>query len=172
MKTYRVVSSLLALTFVFALTSQAQIREEPGAEAAKTWSQFIGKRLAASLVSPNPEIKAIAMQQITYFAQFAPALDLTETVSPLLKVYKSDDDEQYRVASVAALHAVGDERGMQQIRLGVAMQSSRRVQVAALAALFDFYGPVTFERDRAMAEIARKLIASAETSVLSIASNE
>lgn len=172
MKTHRVFSSLIALAFVFALTCEAQIREEPGAAAAKAWSQFIGEQLAESLVSPNDEIKAIAMQQITYFAQFATKLDLTGTVSPLLDVYKSDDDEQYRVASVAALHAVGDERGMQQLRLGVATQSSRRVQVAALAALFDFYGPVTFERDQAMADIARKLIASAETSSPSIASNK
>jgi len=163
MKSFRFASSLLALTFAVTVTGHAQISDEPRAGAVETWSQFIGKQLSESLVSSNPEIKATAIRQIMYFARYAPTLDLTETVSPLLEMYKADKDEQYRVASVAALHAIGDERGMQQVRMGVERQSSRRVQVAALATLIDYYGPETFERDRNMDKLARELIVTAET---------
>lgn len=156
MTTKKIFTAFAALTFCFALNAQAQhvrVSAEPSAPAV--WSAFIGTQLSSLLESPSEETKTKALVQVIYFASFhGDRLDLTETVPVLLKIYKNDADERCRLAAVAGLRAIGDEAGMQQIRLGIAAQPSKRVQHVALGALMDYYGPGTFERSADMASIA------------------
>ncbi len=77
----------------------------------------------------------------------------------LLSIYREDTDERCRLAAVVGLHAIADEGGLQQVRLGIASQKSKRVQHAAMAVLMDYYGPETFEGAEDMAAIAESVLA-------------
>lgn len=149
--------ALIALSFCFTVTAQAQhVRAEPDRPAV--WSQFIGQQMAQSLESPSEEIRTKALEHVIHLARsFGEELDLTEAVPALLSVYRDDPDERCRLAAVAGLHAVADEGGLQQVRLGIARQTSKRVQHAAMAVLMDFYGPETFEGAEDMAAIAESV---------------
>ena len=146
--------AFMALSFCFTLTAQAQhVRAEP--EHPAVWSMFIGEQMARSLESASAEIRAKALEHTIHLARaFGEELDLTEAVPVLLSIYREDPEERCRLAAVAGLHAIADEGGLQQVRLGIARQASPRVQHAALAVLMDYYGPETFERAEDMAAIA------------------
>ena len=146
--------ALVALSFCFTLSAQAQhVRAEPDRPAV--WSLFIGQQLAESLESPSADIRTKALEHITLFARsFGDEVDLTDAVPALLSVYREDADERCRLAAVVGLHAIADEGGLQQVRLGIASQPSKRVQRAAMAVLMDYYGPETFEGAEDMAAIA------------------
>ena len=149
--------AFVALSFCATLTAQAQhVRAEPARPAV--WSLFIGQQMAESLASPSADIRAKALEHVIHLARaFGEELDLTEAVPALLSVYRNDPDERCRLAAVAGLHAVADEGGLQQVRLGIARQPSPRVQHAALAVLMDYYGPGTFEGSADMAAIAESV---------------
>ena len=138
---------LVALSFFFTLTAQAQhVRAEPEAEQPAVWSLFIGQQLAQSLESPSAGIRAKALEQVTLLARsFGEELDLSDAVPALVSIYNEDPDPRRRLAAVAGLHAIADEAGMQQVRLSVARQASKRVLDAAMAVLWDYYGAETFE---------------------------
>ncbi len=148
---------LVALSFCFTLTAQAQhIRATP--ERPAVWSLFIGQQLAQSLESPSAEIRAKALEYITLFARsFGDEVDLTDAVPALLSIYNEDADERCRLAALVSLHAIADEGGLQHVRLGIARQASKRVQHAAMAVLMDYYGAETFEGAEDMAAIAESV---------------
>ncbi len=148
---------LVALSFCFTLTAQAQhVRATP--ERPAVWSLFIGQQLAQSLESPSAEIRAKALEHITLLARsFGEELDLSDAVPALLSIYNEDPDERCRLAAVAGLHAIADEAGLQQVRLGIARQASKRVQHAAMAVLMDYYGAETFEGAEDMATLAESV---------------
>ena len=149
--------ALVALSFCITLTAQAQhVRAEP--EHPAVWSMFIGQQMAESLASPSAEIRAKALEHVIHLARsFSEELDLTEAVPALLSIYREDPDERCRLAAVAGLHAIAEEGGLQQVRLGIARQTSQRVQHAAMAVLMDYYGPETFEGAEDMAAIAESV---------------
>lgn len=168
MKTYYVPHPVFfALVAAFAALSvpaQAQhVRVLPQAphsvfEVAQ-WKGHIGQQLADALASPIAEIKENALEQIIYFARFhGDRLDLTAAVPGLVSIYRSDPAEPCRLAAVAALHALGDEHGMQQVHSYAARQTSELVQQASLGALMDYYGSETFEGSRDMAQMAQGLL--------------
>ncbi len=148
---------LVALSFCFTLTAQAQhVRATP--ERPAVWSLFIGQQLAQSLASPSADIRAKALEYVTLFARsFGDEVDLTDAVPALLSIYNEDADERCRLAAVAGLHAIADEGGLQQVRLGIAKQASKRVQHAAMAVLMDYYGAETFEGAEDMAALAESV---------------
>ena len=159
MTTKKLFTSFAALTFFFAVNVQAQhVRVEP--ERPAVWSLFIGQQLAQSLESPSADIRTKALEHIILLARsFGDELDLTDAVPALLSIYNEDADERCRLAAVTGLHAIADEGGLQQARLGIAKQASKRVQHAALAVLMDYYGADTFEGAEDMAEIAEQVLA-------------
>ncbi len=156
----KTLTCLTALLFLFSLTAQAQVRGEmPNPEdAPATWSQFIGTQLAQSLASPSEEVRTIALQQIAYFARYHGELDLTPAVPALHAVYEEDPAEACRLAAVAGLSAIGDDAELWRLKEAVQKESSVRVQLSTLAALYDRYGPAIFERDYATARLARKVM--------------
>lgn len=133
------------------------MRVEPAIPVA--WQSFIGQQLAQSLTSPSAEIRGQALQLIVPLAQaFGETVDLSPTVTPMVSIYAHDPDESNRVAALVALHALGDEGGMQHVRMGVAAQASPRVQHIALALLMDYYGPGTFAGAEDLAAIAESVL--------------
>lgn len=149
---------LVLLLGSFAAGAHAQvIRAEEPAEPPR-WTQAIGYQLAELLVSPIDEQRSQAFQLTAYYARSRPELDLEPTVPVLVEIYKGDAEERYRLAAVGALHAIGDENGMQQVRRLVYWQPSGRVQNVSLAALVDYYGPQTFKGDEVAAALAETQI--------------
>jgi hypothetical protein len=80
-------------------------------------------------------------------------------VPALLEIYGHDPDEAYRLAAVTALHSIGDEAGMKQVRQRFAEEPSLVVQYVSVCALIDLYGPKAFGRDREAVALARNVLA-------------
>ena len=165
----RTVLLLAALTVCAATSARAQfVRETP---APTAWTTFLGTQLAQSLQAPSEEIKNKAMAQTIYFARYGQGVDLSATVAPLIALYRHDADEQLRLAAVAALHAIGDETGMQALRQGVLAQPSERVQRVTLGALMDHYGPATFAGSPEVAMQAEALLDRPQEPAPTVADN-
>lgn len=92
-------------------------------------------------------------------ARGAPEVDLTPLVPILLDVYEQSPDEQYRLAAVSALHAIGSEQAMQQVRRRFDREPSLIVQYVSGCALIDLYGPKAFGRDKEALSLARNVLA-------------
>jgi len=157
-------SRLLVLGTVLLLLStvpvQAQEQSSTAAEEVPTWVKSFGKQLRAQLESEDPAIKKQALHHITYFASFYKEnIDFSDAVPTLVDLYQNDDDANVRLFAVVALHTIGDERGMRQVRNTVHLQRwPPRLQLVSLSALVDYYGADTFSMDREAADMARRLI--------------
>lgn len=144
--------------FVFTASAQpVRVEETPTTPAPTVWQQAIGYQLAQTLSSPIGEQRNRAFQLVTYFAHHRADVDLKPTVPVLLSIYKSDPDEAYRLAAISALHAIGDETAMQQVRRHALDQPSKIVQYLSISALTDYYGVRTFEDNVAAAALAEDL---------------
>lgn len=172
MTTTRRFREAVALVCLFALTSlaaPAAFAQQPDAKPADaitevpTWVANIGEQLNAELTSPVETIRHAALRHIAYFAYFyGDDLDLTATLPQLLEIYENDPSERCRMISVAALHAIGDETAMQDLRRMAVMDfeegPSTRLHLVTLAALSDFYGSGTFTDDANAAKLASSLL--------------
>ena len=170
MTVYRRLIPSAALMILFVLSAQAQHAHiVPEAEQPVVWNMFIGQQLAQSLESPSDGIRTKALEHVMFLARsFGDEIDLTEAVPVLLSIYKEDPDEQCRLAAVAGLHAIGDEWGLQQLRLGITGQSSKRVQHLAIAVLVDYYGMDTFEGAADIGAIAEQVMTFYKTEQLTL----
>lgn len=158
---FHIVVLSAALLLASAVTVQAQERSETAEEQpVPTWVKTFGKQLKGSLESDNPFIKRDALQHITYFASFYEnGIDFSDTVPTLVDLYRSDDDANVRLFALVALYAIGDERGMQQVRQSMyAQRWPPRLQWVSMAALVSYFGPETFEMDQEAAAIAQNLM--------------
>lgn len=155
-------AALLIGFALLAFTAQAQEPTMPTAtvENVPVWVQHFGDQLGQDLDSPVETIRHQALQHTAYFASFYGAqLDLTATLPRLLEIYQRDENEACRLLAVAAIHAIGDEAAMREVRkmTGVLKDPSMRVQLVTLAALADYYGMETFAGDRDATRLARAL---------------
>lgn len=147
--------------FVGVCTVQAQERSDAAEEQpVPTWVRTFGQQLKSSLESDNPFIKRDALQHITYFASFyEDGIDFSDTVPTLVDLYREDDDANVRLFALVALYAIGDERGMQQVRSSIYEQRwPPRLQWVSMAALVSYFGPETFNMDREAAVMAQNLM--------------
>ncbi len=150
---------LLLLVFTLG-TGSAEAQMTPDTLAARVpeWAQYVGEQVTKELDSPDPGVRAAAMQHLAYFASFyGRALDLRAAVPKLLERYENEHGERNRLFAPATLHAIGDEDAMQKIRHRVTFEESPTIQLVTLAALMDHYGPATFEGDRETARPAKEL---------------
>lgn len=115
--------------------------------------------LVQKLTSPIKEERKQALRQITDLARYAPEVDFTSAVTALVEIYSNDPDDAYRQGAVIALHAIGNEAGMQGVRQHVLQEPSLHVQYVSVWALIDLYGPKAFGRNRAAVALARNVIA-------------
>jgi HEAT repeat protein len=118
--------------------------------------------LAQMLTSANDVQRIYALQRVTELAYHAPDVNLTAAIPALVGMYNKDPDKRYRLAAVSALHAIGDEHGMQQVRKRVLHEPSLSVQYAAVGALLHHYGPQAFGSDAKTVALARNIIARKE----------
>lgn len=80
------------------------------------WVSNIGEQLRASLYSRSDEVRFRAIQDVVTLATLYPGqLDLTPTVRPLLQIYATSENQSHRMATINALYAVGDSRGMGEL---------------------------------------------------------
>lgn len=149
----------------FAWPSTPTRAQAPDSTIARVpvWAQHLGEQLDTELASPSEDVRRAALQHTAYFASFyGDALDLTATLPELLEIYRSADDEQSRLLAVAALHAIGDESAMQELRNSVDLDfdggDRMRLQFVTMAALADYYGPGTFRGDDQAIRLARSLM--------------
>jgi hypothetical protein len=135
---------------------EATLDEQP----PPVWVQNFGKQLRQSLTSDNTFIRQQALHHITYFATFyEEKIDFSDAVPTLVEMYREDDDANVRLHALVALYAIGDEKGMRQVRSSLyAQRWPPRLQLVTLSALVDYYGPETFEMDEEAAAMARNLI--------------
>ena len=145
----RITLGLIVLTTCFASASMAQ---------SETWMANIGVQLATQLDSESRAVKSQAIQKIHYFALYQTAIDLSTTVPALVGVYKNDPDRKLRLAAVAALHAIGDDAGMQAVRKQVIHETDQQVQMVSIAALRDHFGLGTFANSKEIGQMARAIL--------------
>jgi len=148
MKPTKSLVILMALALCLSASAYAQhtFASPEDFPAPAVWTANIGQQLQQSLTSPVEEIRNSALEQVNYFVQFHAGIDLTAAVPTLVDIYKNDPSHTNRRASVAALHAIGDEGGMQQLGLHVVPQD-KQIQAMVLSAVLDHYGPEYFEPD-------------------------
>lgn len=134
--------------------------DQSGLPVAPAWVENFGKQLTASLDSDSPKIRELALRHIIYFASFyGDNIDFSDAVPTLVRLYREDDDADVRFYAVVALHAIGDERGMRQVRRSLHLQQwPPRLQFITIAALVSYYGPEYFKMDREAARLAEDLM--------------
>lgn len=136
-----------------AAAQSAHIPETPAGDVAVS-------ELAQMLTSTVDAQRIRALQRVTELAYHTPDVDLTPAVPALVDIYNNDPDKRYRLAAVSALHAIGDEQGMRQVRERVLREPSLSVQYAAVGALLHHLGPYAFSGGDV--PIARNIIARKE----------
>ncbi len=104
------------------------------------WWRALEKELVLAVAQPAGEVSETSLQNIIFFAQVhADRIDLNEAVPFLLEVYRDHENEGTRLMALSALHAIGNRRAMNDLRTGVARESSPRVKRLTIAALSAFY---------------------------------
>ena len=116
-------------------------------------------KLADMLASPVDAERYEALFHITNIAYRLPEVDLTPTVPSLVAIYQNHPKPNYRYAALSALHAIGDEAGMEAVRDGVFLEPSLRVQYVALAATLAHFGPQAFGSDVEAVALANNVFA-------------
>lgn len=156
----KLIAAVTLASFTLAFAARAQEADYP--KDIPAWVEHVGEQLGNDLTSSSPAIRQQAMQHIAHFAYFyGEGLDLSATVPNLLATYRGDADERSRLFALAALHAIGDEEAMQEIRQHVWSlddEASSRVQLVTLAALMQYYGEDTFAGDEEAAGLAKSLL--------------
>lgn len=156
----RDLSFAVILTLSISLAARAQ--EVDAAQNVPAWIQNVGEQLAQDLKSPSEDVRRKAMQHIAHFAYFyKDDLDLSAAVPTLLSIYKEGTDESSRLYALAALHAIGDDTAMQEVRRFVwslDREPSNRLQLVTLAALMQHFGEDTFAGDEEAARLAKALL--------------
>ncbi len=122
------------------------------------WSKNAGTQLAANLASIDPEVSDGALEQLIVLARSMGEVDLSAAVPQLVAIFASDPDPARRTAAVVALHAIGEEEGMQRVRGLLTHETVPSVLTAAIGALNDYYGLETFKGDEDTSAIAASLI--------------
>lgn len=153
-------AALLLGLVLSAPPAQAQDPVMPTVENVPAWVAHVGEQLSQELDSPVMESRHQALQHTAYFASFyGDRLNLKPVLPRLVEIYQQDENEQCRLLAMAAIHAIGDNTAMQEVRqlTRIRQEPSMRVQLVTLAALADFYGVETFAGERDVSRLARAL---------------
>ena len=161
-KTINTVMSLaLLLTFFFTTTVQAQVIARATATefapdnspslssiellatmdtVSETWFNTVDVGYATAIDNGNTANREKAIQDVIFIAtQYQDKVAFRKVVSPLLNVYIFDKNKNRRLMALSALHAIGDNYGMQRLRELVNDEPSEQVRRLTRRALNDFY---------------------------------
>lgn len=126
--------------------------------SSQRWAGEIGEQLAERIRSDEPAIRSAAIEQAYYVATSHRDVDLSSTVPALLDVYRADPAPRYRLASVATLHAIGNDAGMRGLSDHLPDQTDRYVQIISIAALRDHYGTDSYFDSDDVAQMSRAVL--------------
>jgi hypothetical protein len=152
---------LIATPIVTATAQDARFSAvlSPSDEVLPDGKATVGSRLARDLRSPDAATREGALAETAFHAHFgARNVDLSPTLPAVLKIYKSDADEQMRIMAVSVLNAIGDQDAMSKLYIYAKHERSPRVQMVTLAALQNHLAPAAFEGDREMGAMAADLL--------------
>lgn len=162
--TLKTIALAMCLITVPALTAAAQgvrFSDEPSSSenSVPSGKATVGDRLARDLASSNATTRERALAETAFHAHFGQRnVDLTPTLPALIKVYKSDPDEQRRIMAVSILDAIGDQDAMHALYFYAKQERSQRVQMVTLAALQKHLDASAFKGDKEMGAIATELL--------------
>lgn len=110
-------------------------------EPSEAWWDALASELVLAVASPEGgEVSESALQNVIFFAQMhGKRLHLKPAVPHLLELYRSAEQEGTRIMALAALHAIGNRAAMDDLRQGVAYETSPRVKKLTVAALSEYY---------------------------------
>ena len=115
-----------------------QYKLDSDAPRSAAWWNALGSELTLSIDGPPRYVPTKAIGEIIFFAtHHGQDVDLTDATEPLLRIYLEHEAIGARVMSVAALHAIGDNSAIEQLRDHVDKDSSHLLQHITMAALRD-----------------------------------
>ena len=138
----------LSLAFVAAATaqgpsspgsSQRSLQADSSVVEDAAWIETLDEQLAVLLESGDPERQSAAMTLVIELrrqpsgtqpssTQPSGPYDFTECISPLLRIYRSDQREGMRLLALAALHEIGTRRMYDALRASFQETRSERVR--------------------------------------------
>ena len=127
--------ALAALMMAGALGQMAQANADPITPEAQRaiWKENVVRQLTFSLESNSPGIRAETIQVVIDLANQVE--DLEPVVPALLGIYEWDTETSHRMLALAALHAIGNEKGLERVAEIVEKERSPFVRRATLASL-------------------------------------
>ena len=139
-----------ALSLAFVATATAQGPSSPGSSQRSlqadssvvedaAWIETLDEQLAVLLESGDPERQSAAMTLVIELrrqpsgtqpssTQPSGPYDFTKCISPLLRIYRSDQREGMRLLALAALHEIGTRRVYDALRASFQETRSERVR--------------------------------------------
>ena len=134
-----------ALSLAFVAPATAQGPSSPGSSQRflqadssvvedAAWIETLDEQLAVLLESGDPERQSAAMTLVIELTrqpsgtQPSGPYDFTECISPLLRIYRSDQREGMRLLALAALHEIGTRRVYDALRASFQETRSERVR--------------------------------------------
>lgn len=138
----------LSLAFVAAATaqgpsspgsSQRSLQADSSVVEDAAWIETLDEQLAVLLESGDPERQSAAMTLVIELrrqpsgtqpssTQPSGPYDFTKCISPLLRIYRSDQREGMRLLALAALHEIGTRRVYDALRASFQETRSERVR--------------------------------------------
>ncbi len=143
---------IAAVLFMVPTNAQAQV-PVPNEEAyvnqyvvnAETprrasWWNALGRQLTNRVDKPYQDISVAELQNIIFFATHHKAnVKLNDAIPSLLEVFEKHEDPQFRLMSVAALHAIGSRKGMVGLSNLVDAEQNERVSRFTRHAINDYF---------------------------------
>lgn len=84
--------------------------------SSAVWRENFGRQSAISLRMSGTAAKGNALQNLIIFAaHHGDGIDLSDAVPALLAIYEWDSNDRFQTMALAALHAIGDEEGMERV---------------------------------------------------------
>jgi hypothetical protein len=147
MKRVLSVIALAGLLSFFKNSASAQVAQRPTDLVAEyvqndntyrslTWWKALSADLVLRTEAEADVVTPETLQNIIYFASQAPPnLDLTGAVPGLVRVFRSHPQQAYRMMALAALSAIGDPRGLEEIRDSYQTERPGTIRNMSLAVL-------------------------------------
>lgn len=162
--TQSVLLTVFALVLIGSLAAPARAQivdpvEDVSSVSPGVWRTTIGEQHAKLLRSRNRATREAGMQNIITLANLHPGeFDLKPTVPALLNIYANNQNGSHRIMAVAALHAVGDKAGMDELyRLSSRERRSSKVYRVAQNAVrhYDLTQAIEREEQRSAHYLAK-----------------
>jgi hypothetical protein len=105
-----------------------------------SWWNALGRQLTNRVDKPYKEITAAELQNIIFFAtHYKNRVQLADAVPALLDIFENNEDPQFRLMSVADLHAIGSRKGMVGMSNLVDQEPDERVRRFTKKAVANYF---------------------------------